>query len=82
MCCRAEENLRCCGGYRGWLRTTKVALVATGQAEFCGSYNGRLKTTGVPFWLQRQAANHLCGILWHPEYADATFSTMMTAWVD
>ena len=54
----AEENLRCCGGYRGWLRTTKVALVATGQAECCGSYRGRLKNTMVLFWLQKQAVNH------------------------
>ena len=25
----AEEHLRCCGGYTGWLRTTHVAFVAT-----------------------------------------------------
>ena len=26
-----DDNLRCCSGYRGCLRTTKVALVSTGQ---------------------------------------------------
>ena len=25
----AEDHLRCCGGYTGWLRTTQVAFVAT-----------------------------------------------------
>ena len=24
-----EDHLRCCGGYRGWLRSIKVAFVAT-----------------------------------------------------
>ena len=27
-----DDNLRCCSGYRGCLRTTKVALVSTGHS--------------------------------------------------
>ena len=31
-CCRDRGNHRCCSGYKGWLRTIKVAFVATGHS--------------------------------------------------